>query len=233
LHKSKTRGWLISRLTDATANPLIGLARLYDARHGTVRWKIGGCSPRCEVQSIVSNKAGANPMQDSIRVLTAQKVFAWTFDFEFLMQKADHDLYLSMTEGSNFFFSNAMNFSVTIHAISDYLWHVKEFHDPKWANDQNNFLHWVTTQNDCIAVFVDLSNTYKHSDRYKPNAFAERLGLYPDDSVQHSPSPEDLKNRIVHSGPSGDVFLWPVLTKPDGRLIYYHYAAVTALVDQI
>jgi hypothetical protein len=125
--------------------------------------------------------------------------------------------------------NDEVNFSVTIHAIADYLWNVKELRDPRWANDQNNFLHWVTTQNDCIGVFVDLSNTYKHSDRYKPNIFADRLGLYPDDSMQHSPSPEDLKNRIVHNGPSGDVYLWPVLTKLDGRLIYYRYAAATAL----
>jgi hypothetical protein len=87
----------------------------------------------------------------------------------------------------------------------------------------------MTPQNDCIAIFIELSNTYKHSDRYKLNAFIDHLRPYPDELVQHSPLPEDFRNRIVHSGPSGDVFYWPILTTTTGRLIYYRYAAESAL----
>jgi hypothetical protein len=120
-------------------------------------------------------------MQNSppVRVLTAQEVFAWNFDFEFLMNKADHELRLSLTEGQTFFLPHAMNFAVTIHAISDHLWHVKAIDDPQWGRCQSNFVNWIKTQNDCIAVFIDLSNTYKHSDRRVKNDFASRLVLYP------------------------------------------------------
>ncbi len=195
-------------------------------------WKIGGFSPRnANVQSTTpQRRGGLYQMSSTISVLTAQKVFGWTFDLNFLMQKAHHDLDLSMTEGYNSFFFNAMNFAVTIHAIVDHLWEVQAKADPRWeTTKKRGFMHWIKTQNDCIPIFVDLSNTYKHSERRDPNAFADHLGVYPDQLIQHSPSPEDMGNRIVHNDPSGDVFYWPVLTKPDGRLIYYRYAAKTAL----
>jgi hypothetical protein len=169
-----------------------------------------------------------SPSGASVTVITAQKIFAWTFDFEFLMQKANHELELSMSEGRDLFFANAMNFAVTIHAISDYLWHVKAIHDGQWANKQNKFVEWIKTQNDCIAVFIDIFNTYNHTVRREINMFADRLGLYHEDSVRHSPLLEDLKNRIFQNGSSGDVF-WPVLTTITGRLIYYRYAAEYAL----
>jgi len=51
-----------------------------------------------------------SPSGASVTVITAQKIFAWTFDFEFLMQKANHELELSMSEGRDLFFANAMNF---------------------------------------------------------------------------------------------------------------------------
>jgi hypothetical protein len=83
-------------------------------------------------------------------ILTAQKVFAWNFDFEFLMNKADHELNLSLTDGTNSFFPHAMNFAVTIHAIADHLWHIKEIHHSQWVGCQSNFVNWVKTQNDCM-----------------------------------------------------------------------------------
>jgi hypothetical protein len=117
-----------------------------------------------------------NSLGSSVRLLTAQQVFAWNFDFEFLMDKANHELHLSLHEGPRYFFPHAMNFSVTIHAIADHLWHVKAVNDTQWRGDQGAFVNWVKTKNDCIAVFIDLSNTYKHSDRRVQNDFAMRLG---------------------------------------------------------
>ena len=84
-------------------------------------------------------------------------------------------------------------------------------------------------KNDCIAIFMDLSNTFKHSDRYKPNAFADRLGLYPEEAVQRSEPPRQTRNRIISNGPSGEVIYWPVLTTTTGGLIHYRYAAESAL----
>jgi hypothetical protein len=164
----------------------------------------------------------------SVRLLTAQRVFAWHFDFEFLMDKANHELHLSLCEGPRYFFPHAMNFSVTIHAIADHLWHVKAINDAQWEGKQDAFVNWVKTQNDCIAVFIDLSNTYKHSDRRVHNYFAARLGLYPEPSIQHSGLPEETRNRVICDGPVEDSF-WPVLTTTTGRLIYYLYAAESAL----
>ena len=105
-----------------------------------------------------------SPPGPSVRPLTARKVFAWTFDFEFLMEKANHELELSMSY-PNFFFPNAMNFSVTIHAIADHLWHLEAIRDPQWENTQSKFVEWIKTKSDCISLFIDISNTYKHSDR--------------------------------------------------------------------
>jgi hypothetical protein len=169
-----------------------------------------------------------NSLGSSVRLLTAQQFFAWNFDFEFLMDKANHELHLSLHEGPRYFFPHAMNFSVTIHAIADHLWHVKAVNDTQWRGDQGAFVNWVKTKNDCIAVFIHLSNTYKHSDRRVQNDFAMRLGLYPDPSVQHSGSAEETRNRVIYGGPVEDSF-WPVLTTTTGRLIYFRYAAEHAL----
>ena len=100
----------------------------------------------------------------------AHDVFEWTFDFEFLKGKAFHELDLCMREGREWFFGNAMNLSVTIHAISDFIWETKESHNPKWTGKdrkerKSKFLKWVRTEKDTIGMFEDLSNTYKHTIR--------------------------------------------------------------------
>jgi hypothetical protein len=82
-----------------------------------------------------------------------------------------------------------MNFSVSVHAIADHLWWVKAIDDPQW-NNQGNFVNWVTTANDCIAAFLDISNTYKHSERERPtqqNKVTDHLKLHPDDKVIKTP----------------------------------------------
>ena len=112
-----------------------------------------------------------------LRVLTAHTVFDPSFNFHFLIEKATHELNLSFAEGPNFFHWHAMNFSVSIHAIADYLWWVKAIGDAQWRNEQNNFINWVTTENDCIGAFVDISNTYKHSERIQKNKVAENLKI--------------------------------------------------------
>jgi hypothetical protein len=61
-----------------------------------------------------------------------------------------------------------MNFSVSFYAIADHLWWVKAIDAPHWNKHQGNFVNWVTTENDCIAAFLDISNTYKHSERDRP-----------------------------------------------------------------
>jgi hypothetical protein len=162
--------------------------------------------------------------------LTAQTVFAsWPFDFGFLMQKADHELELSMTEGAHLFLLNALNFSVTIQAIADHLWYAGANRIPQWRNRRSKFLEWLKTQNDCIGIFIDLSNTYKHSQKDHENHFIARFEnmAFAEDWVA-SRSPVEMTNRIVDKF-SGDASLWPVVTKPDGRLVYYCYAAKRAL----
>jgi hypothetical protein len=75
-----------------------------------------------------------SPSRPSIPPFTAQRVFgSWPFDFEFLWNKANHELVSSMKEGSDLFLPNALNFSVTIHAIADHLWYTGENRNPQWA----------------------------------------------------------------------------------------------------
>jgi hypothetical protein len=177
-----------------------------------------------EIQSLPES-----PSSPTVSPLTAQKVFAsWPFDFEFLMNKANHELALSMTEAPGLFLPNALNFSVTIHAIADHLWHAGENRNPQWPT-YGDFLTWLKTQNDCIGIFIDLSNTYKHTERDRPNRFADSFQnmTFPEDWVDARP-PDELRNRIIDSH-SGNVSLWPVLTTTGGRLIYYRYAAENAL----
>jgi hypothetical protein len=169
-----------------------------------------------------------SPSCPSAPPLTAQTVFAsWPFDFGFLMEKAYHELELSMTEGAHFFFSNALNFSVTIQAIADHLWHTGAKRNSQW-NNRNKFVQWIQTQNDCIGIFFDLSNTYKHTQRKYENHFIARFEnmTFPEDWVASRP-PVEMSNRIIDK--SSDMSLWPVVTKPDGWLVYYCYAAKSAL----
>jgi hypothetical protein len=171
-----------------------------------------------------------SPSRPSAPPLTAQTVFAsWPFDFEFLMQKAYHDLELSMTDGAHFFLWNALNFSVTIQAIADHLWYGAAKRNPQWKNSHRKFIKWITTQNDCIGIFIDLSNTYKHSQREHENCFISHFkNMTFADAWVASRSPAEMSNCIIDKS-SGDVSRWPVVTKPDGWLVYYRYAANSAL----
>jgi hypothetical protein len=170
-----------------------------------------------------------------VRVLTAHNVFDRSFNFEFLMDKAAHELHLSLTEELDFFYWNAMNFSVSVHAIADHLWWVKAIDDPQWNKHQGNFVNWVVAENDCIAAFLDISNTYKHSERDRPtqqNKVTEHLKLHPDDAVIKHSNPSDereLRNCIRDKKQRTACIYWPVITTKEGRLIYYRYAAESAL----
>ena len=170
----------------------------------------------------------------SIRPLSASNTFGWTFDFEFLINKARYELDMSMTQHINWFFPNAMNFCVSVHAIADYMWHTKAIREPQWSNSQNKFIEWCKGENSFIAAFIDLSNTYKHSDRYKKNQFIDRLELktFPDEWIKSRP-PEELRNRIKaplfkNDVQSGYLELWPILAI-SGSNIYFHYAAESVL----
>lgn len=174
--------------------------------------------------------APQSPSRPSAPPLTAQTVFvSWPFDFDFLMQKAYHELELSMTEGPHFFLSNALNFSVTIQAIADHLWYVGANRNSRWKNSRLKFVEWIKTKNDCIGIFIDLANTYKHSQKIHKNRFIARFEnmTFAEDWVA-SRSPVEMTNRIIDKF-SGDVSLWPVVTKQDGWPVYYRYAAKSAL----
>jgi hypothetical protein len=167
-------------------------------------------------------------------VLTAHTVFDPSFNFDFLREKAVHELNLSFTEGQRgqkFFLWHAMNFSVSIHAIADYFWWVKEIGDAQWNNDQNNFVHRVAVGNDCIDAFLDISNTYKHSHRIRKHKI-ESLTCYPDSAVIKNSDPPgelELRNCIIDRSQPKDSIYWPVITTKKGRVIYYRYAAESAL----
>jgi hypothetical protein len=161
--------------------------------------------------------------------LTAQRLFAsWPFDFEFLICKANCELELSMKAvDRQIFLLHALNFSVTIHAIADHVYHSGA--KRKWPQ-QEKYFAWIKAQQpfgDCIGIFIDISNTYKHSDRTHPNRFIDYFELmeFPDDWVE-SRVPEELRNRMNDDTGAS---LWPVLTTPGQRPIYYHYAAEGAL----
>ena len=173
-----------------------------------------------------------SPSQPTIPPLTAQRVFAsWPFDFKLLMWKANFELDLSMhTVEHKVFLLHALNFSVTIHAIADNMWHSGA--RGKWPR-QEYFLDWVKAQQpfgDCVGIFIDISNTYKHSERYQPNRFIAdfQMMTFPEDWVA-SRSAVELRNRIVdYTGAS----VWPVMTSPNPpgtRSVYYRYAAEAAL----
>jgi uncharacterized protein YbdZ (MbtH family) len=121
-----------------------------------------------------------------------------------------------------------LNFSVTIQAITDHLWHTGAKRNFQW-NNRNKFVEWIQTQNDCIGIFFGLANIYKHSQRDRKNRFIDRFEnmTFAEDWVA-SRSQVELSNRIVDRF-SGDLSLWPVVTKPDGWLVYYCYAAKSAL----
>jgi hypothetical protein len=175
-----------------------------------------------------------------LRVLTAHNVFDPAFNFDFLIKKAAHELNLSLAahelnlslaEGRNIFYWHAMNFSVSIHAIGDYLWWVKAIDDAQWSKNQPNFTNWVITENDCIGAFLDISNTYKHSERRptQQNKITEHLKLYSDDEViKNSNPPDELELRNCIRDKTDSVY-WPVITTKQKRFIYYRYAAQSAL----
>jgi hypothetical protein len=165
----------------------------------------------------------------TIPPLTAQKLFAsWPFDFEFLIWKAYCELELSMKAvDEKTFLLHSFNFAVTIHAIADHVYHSGAKRN--WPQ-QEEYFAWIKSKQpfgDCIGIFIDISNTYKHSDRDRPNRFIDYFELmqFPDDWVE-SCTPDDLRNRIVYDTGAS---LWPVLTAPGERAIYYHYAAEGAL----
>jgi len=125
---------------------------------------------------------------------------------------------------------------VSIHAIADHLWWVKAIDDPQWNKHQPNFVNWVTNENDCIAAFLDISNTYKHSERSRStqrNKVTEHLKIYNNDVIIKNSDPPDeleLRNCIIDKRQTGFSWLyWPVITTKTGRLIYYRYAAESAL----
>jgi len=181
-----------------------------------------------------------------LRVLTTHKVFGPFVNFDFLIEKATHELNLSFAEGvrgAEIFYWHAMNFSVSIHSIADYLWWVKASSDPQWhkcQNDlvncrqlecQNAFVNWVTTKNDCISAFLDLSNTYKHSERARTHN-VKSLHIYEDHEIIKNSDPPDeleIRNCIIGKAQAKDAVSWPVIMTEKGRLIYYRYAAESAL----
>ena len=109
-----------------------------------------------------------SPSHPTIPPLTAQKVFtSWSFNFDFLMWKARQDLELSMkATDDKLFLAHALNLSVTIHAIADHLWYSGAEKTGRWPKFEN-FVECIKRQQpyaDCIGIFIDISNTYKHSD---------------------------------------------------------------------
>jgi len=97
-------------------------------QRGETRSKIRACSTCTAEESHMQKTSPSAPL----RVLTAHNVFDPSFNFDFLIEKAAHELTLSLAEGPNFFYWHAMNFSVSIHAIADHLWWVKAIDDPRW-----------------------------------------------------------------------------------------------------
>ena len=169
------------------------------------------------------------PHSPSHPPLTAQRVFAsWSFDFDFLMWKAQCELELSMkVTDARCFLLHALNFAVTIHAIADHLYYSGAKRN--WPN-KGQYFEWIKQQQpygDCIGIFIDISNTYKHSKRDNPNRFIEYFELmrFPEEWVA-SCSPVELTNRLFDDTGTS---LWPALTPPGTRSIYYHYAAEAAL----
>jgi hypothetical protein len=176
--------------------------------------------------------APSGPSSPSVHGSTADDVFEWTFDFKFLEGKAFHELELCMREGPEWFFANAMNLSVTIHAISDFIWETRERRNPKWTGKRgkDKFLKWVRTQKDTIGMFVDLSNTYKHTVRYPPkNRFAETLRLRPRDTDEVSGLSEAERRNYLLQIAGQKTCLYPLITMPNQWLVYFCYAAESAL----
>jgi hypothetical protein len=174
----------------------------------------------------------SGPSSPSVRGSSADDVFNWTFDFEFLKAKALHELDLCMREGPEWFFANAMNLSVTIHAISDFVWETKESQNPKWAGKKgkHQFQEWLKTQKDTIGMFEDLSNTYKHTVRRPPkNRFAETLRLIPRDIDDVSGLSEAERRNYLLQIAGQKTSFYPLITMPNQWLVYFHYAAESAL----
>jgi len=172
-----------------------------------------------------------SPSHPIILPLTAQRVFtSWSFDFDFLMWKARQELEFSMKATNNkLFLAHALNLSVTIHAIADHLWYSGAEETGRWAKFET-FVQWIKTQKpyaDCIGIFIDISNTYKHSERRDVNRFIDYIEMqtFPEAWVM-SRSPAELRNRIVDDAGGS---LWPILIAPDSRPIHYRYAAEAAL----
>jgi hypothetical protein len=176
--------------------------------------------------------AASGPSSPSVHGSWAHDVFKWTFDFEFLKGKAFHELDICMREGPQWFFANAMNLSVTIHAVSDFIWETKESRNPKWAGKggKRKFLKWVRAQKDTIGVFEDLSNTYKHTVRHPPkNRFAETLSLMQRDINEVSGLSEAERRNYLLQIAGQRTSLYPLITMPNQRLVYFRYAAESAL----
>jgi hypothetical protein len=176
--------------------------------------------------------APSGPSSPSVHGSTADDVFEWTFDFKFLEGKAFHELDLCMREGPEWFFANSMNLSVTIHAISDFIWETKERRNPKWTGKRGKekFLKWVRTQKDTIGMFGDLSNTYKHTVRHPPkNRFAETLRLRPRDTDEVSGLSEVERRNYLLQIAGQKTCLYPLITMPNQWLVYFRYAAESAL----
>ena len=80
-------------------------------------------------------------------------------------------------------------------------------------------------------AFLDLSNTYKHSERTR-RLKVNSLTIYPDDAIIKNSDPPnelELRNCITDkTRPKEDIY-WPAIATKNGRLIYYRYAAESAL----
>jgi hypothetical protein len=124
------------------------------------------------------------------------------------------------------------------HDPRDFGFHLgKESHNPKWTGKtrkerKSQFLQWVRTQKrgDTIGMFEDLSNTYKHTVRYPPkNRFAETLRLRPRDTVEVSGLSEAERRNYLFQIAEQKTCLYPLITMPNQWLVYFRYAAESAL----
>jgi hypothetical protein len=79
-------------------------------------------------------------------------------------------------------------------------------------------------------MFEDLSNTYKHTVRYPPkNRFAETLSLMQRDINEVSGLSEVERRNYLLQITGQKTSLCPLITMPNQWLVYFHYAAESAL----
>lgn len=106
------------------------------------------------------------------------------------------------------------------------MWHSNAKATQKWPK-QENYTAWCKKQNDMVDLFIEFSNTYKHTDRKAWFANVNlSLRVLQKQDVE-TMSGDEKRNAVADH--YEDQLLFPLINANSARPIYYRYAALTVI----